>query len=124
MVAKAIGDEVVRLARNEVDGWRLPLHGAAAVTPGTRMIFLTNPNNPTGDLLRAADVAEIVAIASRVVAWLLVGEVYAGLEMTEKLLFSHPDLIGLYVSSGGIRGTFAAMRSHGKAGRSWSSDST
>lgn len=38
-------------------------------------------------------------------------------EMTEKLLAEHPDLVGLYVSGGGISGALAALRSGGQAGR-------
>ena len=44
------------------------------------MIFLTNPNNPTGDLLSDAELREVGRIADRAGAWLLVDEVYAGLE--------------------------------------------
>ena len=95
VLAKAKGAEIVKVARCEADSWRLPLDQlAAAVTPGTRMIFLTNPNNPTGDLMTAADLAEVVAIADRVGAWLLVDEVYAGLEWTGPRA---PSVAGLYV---------------------------
>jgi LacI family transcriptional regulator len=38
-------------------------------------------------------------------------------EMTESLLFDHPDLAGLYVSGGGISGALAALRSTGRAGK-------
>lgn len=38
-------------------------------------------------------------------------------EMTEKLLAEHPDLVGLYVSGGGISGALAGLRSVGKAGK-------
>lgn len=38
-------------------------------------------------------------------------------EMTEKLIADHPDLVGLYVSGGGISGALAALRGHGLAGR-------
>ncbi|OYU40576.1 MAG: aminotransferase [Pseudorhodobacter sp. PARRP1] len=94
VLAKAKGAEIVKVARSEVEGWRLPLDRlAAAVTPGTRMIFLTNPNNPTGDLMSAADLAEVVAIAERVGAWLLVDEVYAGLEWQGPRA---PSVAGLY----------------------------
>jgi len=49
VLAKAKGAEIVKVAREEAQGWRLPLDRlASAVTPGTRMIFLTSPNNPTG----------------------------------------------------------------------------
>ena len=38
-------------------------------------------------------------------------------EMTERLLNDHPDLVGLYVSGGGISGALAALRSGGRAGQ-------
>lgn len=38
-------------------------------------------------------------------------------EMTEKLLAEHPDLVGLYVSGGGISGALAGLRSTGMAGK-------
>ena len=94
VLAKAKGAEIVKVARQEADGWRLPLDRlAAAATPGTRMIFLTNPNNPTGDLMSAAELAQVVAIADRVGAWLLVDEVYAGLEWDGPRA---PAVAGLY----------------------------
>ena len=37
-------------------------------------------------------------------------------EMTERLLAEHPDLVGLYVSGGGIRGVLAAIRAAGRSG--------
>ena len=94
VLAKAKGAEIVKVMRSEAEGWRLPLDRlAAAVTSGTRMIFLTNPNNPTGDLMSGADLAEVVAIADRVGAWLLVDEVYAGLEWEGPRA---PSVAGLY----------------------------
>ena len=94
VLAKAKGAEIVKVTREEAGGWRLPIDRlAAAVTPGTRMIFLTNPNNPTGHLMSAADVAEVVAIADRVGAWLLIDEVYAGLEWDGPRA---PAVAGLY----------------------------
>src|SRR6185295_933998 len=36
-------------------------------------------------------------------------------ELTEELLEQHPDLIGLYVSGGGITGAAAALRESGRA---------
>ena len=94
VLAKAKGAEIVKVARNEADGWRLPLDQLkSAVTPGTQMIFLTNPNNPTGNLMSASEVAEVVAIADRVGAWLLIDEVYAGLEWQGPRA---PSVAGLY----------------------------
>lgn len=94
VLAKAKGAEIIKVTRTEADGWRLPIDRlAAAVTPGTRMIFLTNPNNPTGDLMSAGEVSQVVAIADRVGAWLLIDEVYAGLEWQGPRA---PSVAGLY----------------------------
>lgn len=41
----------------------------------------------------------------------------AAQEMTEKLLFEHPDLAGLYITGGGISGALTALRANGMAGR-------
>lgn len=94
VLAKAIGAKVVKVSRLERDAWRLPLDGVAdVVTSKTRMIFITNPNNPTGDLLSADEMAQLVRIADRVGAWLLVDEVYAGLEWDGPRA---PSVAGLY----------------------------
>ncbi len=94
VLGRAIGAEVVTVARSEQEGWRLPLDRLAeAAGPGTRMIFLTNPNNPTGRLMAPDELGEAVAIAHRAGAWLLVDEVYAGLEWVAPRA---PSVAGLY----------------------------
>ncbi len=81
VLAKAIGATIRPVARDESAGWALSLDAlGAAVNDRTRMIFLTNPNNPTGRLFRPDELDRLVAIADRVGAWLLIDEVYAGLE--------------------------------------------
>ncbi len=81
VLAKAIGAKVVKITREEADSWQLPLDKVAnAVTPRTKLIFISNPNNPTGNLLDAGEIDQLVRIADRVGAWLLIDEVYAGLE--------------------------------------------
>ena len=64
-----------------------------AVNDKTRLIFLTNPNNPSGALMSGAELREVVRIAERVGAWLLVDEVYAGLEWDAART---PSVAGLY----------------------------
>ncbi len=94
VLGRAIGAEVAMVARSEEDAWRLPLDRLAeAAVPGTRMIFLTNPNNPTGRLMTPDELEEAVAIARRAGAWLLVDEVYAGLEWDKARA---PSVAGLY----------------------------
>ena len=94
VLAKAIGANIIKVTRQEVDNWRLPLDQLAdAITPRTRMIFLTNPNNPTGDTLEADELKQIVDMADRVGAWLVVDEVYAGLEWGGQRA---PSIAGMY----------------------------
>jgi aspartate/methionine/tyrosine aminotransferase len=94
VLGRAIGARITTVARDEAAGWRLPLDRLAeAVTPGTRLIFLSNPNNPTGRVLDASELAQVVEIADRAGAWLLVDEVYAGLEWEGPRA---PSVAGLY----------------------------
>lgn len=51
---------------------------ARLATPGTRLIALTNPNNPTGALIDRAGLERIAAIARTAGAWVLCDEVYRG----------------------------------------------
>lgn len=81
VLARAIGAHIKTVTRQEQDGWALPLDALRdSVTPRTKLIFLTNPNNPTGALMSDADLNAVAGIADAVGAWLLVDEVYAGLE--------------------------------------------
>lgn len=94
VLAEAVGATLVEIDRDEASGWHLPLDALeAAVTDRTRMIFLTNPNNPTGRLMDRRELERLVAIADRVGAWLLVDEVYAGLEWEGERA---PSIAGMY----------------------------
>ena len=77
-IPESTGAEVIRLRLRNED-W-LPDYDAlaAAVTTGTRVVALTNPNNPTGALIGRAGLERIAEIADRVGAWVLVDEVYRG----------------------------------------------
>lgn len=46
--------------------------------PGTRLIALNNPNNPTGALMDAEMLKDIAGIAREIDAWILCDEVYRG----------------------------------------------
>lgn len=81
VLGRAIGARMRVIERREQDGWALSIPALAdAVTDRTKLIFLSNPNNPTGQVLDTDALHEIAAIARRVGAWLIVDEVYAGLE--------------------------------------------
>jgi aspartate/methionine/tyrosine aminotransferase len=81
VMARAIGARLVEVVRDEAQGWWLdPGAVARAITLKTRMIFLTNPNNPTGRLIPESDLRALAELADRHGIWLVVDEVYAGLE--------------------------------------------
>ena len=64
-----------------------------AMTPRTRMIFLNTPNNPTGQLIAAADVRRIAAAAPRAIV--LVDEAYIEFGGNTFLpeLAAHPNVL-------------------------------
>ncbi|HEX3878623.1 MAG TPA: aminotransferase class I/II-fold pyridoxal phosphate-dependent enzyme [Bryobacteraceae bacterium] len=53
----------------------------AAVTPKTRLVYLSNPNNPSGSVLSPAAMRRIVDRCEKVGAYLLADEVYLGAEI-------------------------------------------
>ena len=52
------------------------------VTSNTKMIALCNPNNPSGHILGADELDRIARIAEKVGAWVLVDEIYQGMEIS------------------------------------------
>ena len=76
---------------------------ASAVTPRTTLVAVSNPNNPTGHILTDAEMAQVVAAADRVGAWLLADEVYAGSERLRREVT--PSFWGRYdrvIATGGL----------------------
>lgn len=103
VLADAIGARTVQLPRHEANRWHLdPDDIKAAITPRTRMIFLTNPNNPTGALMPAADLHRIADIADHAGVWLLVDEVYAGLEWAGPRPPSIAGICGRGITTGSV----------------------
>jgi len=51
------------------------------VTSRTRMIFVCNPNNPTGARITPGELDEIAGVAARTGAWILSDEIYRGAEL-------------------------------------------
>ncbi len=74
----------------DVHSFRLRTEGAwepdwdefeRAVTPKTRLLYLSNPNNPTGSVLSDASMRRIVDRCGHTGTWLLSDEVYLGAEV-------------------------------------------
>ncbi|MEN0086980.1 MAG: aminotransferase class I/II-fold pyridoxal phosphate-dependent enzyme, partial [Pseudomonadota bacterium] len=77
---RATGAELVRVPNSEDDGFRPNIAGIeAAITPATRVIAFSNPNNPTGVVMNRAELEAIAEIARRHDLWVLADEVYGAL---------------------------------------------
>lgn len=80
-LTRNFGADVVPIQLQESRGWQPdPKDVDAAITPGTRLVVVTNPNNPTGAVMSPETVDRIASRANSVGAWLLADEVYSGAE--------------------------------------------
>jgi aspartate/methionine/tyrosine aminotransferase len=76
-VAEYLGARVKRIPRRFENNFSLdPAEIAKAITPGTRLIVLTNLHNPSGALMPAETVRAVGELAMRAQAHVLVDEVY------------------------------------------------
>jgi len=79
--AKNLGFRVKTFSLREGLDWAVDLDELErAISNKTKLIAVCNPNNPTGHILTTEEIDAIIAAASRVGAWLLADEVYAGAE--------------------------------------------
>jgi aspartate/methionine/tyrosine aminotransferase len=110
-LAAGLGAEVVELPLQEELGWQ-PEPGAAAraIAPGTRLVVVTNPNNPTGATLRPEALDELVEAAERAGAWILADEVYAGAEL------DGPVTPSLWGRAGKVVATASLSKAYGLPG--------
>jgi hypothetical protein len=80
---RAFGARVKTFTLKEELDWQPDLDELKRlVTPKTKLIVLTNPNNPTGSVLEPAVMKAIVGLAEGVGAWILADEVYQGAELS------------------------------------------
>lgn len=80
---ESIGAEVTPLYLREEDGFRPDLDALGEVLrPNTKLISLTNPNNPTGALMEEHDLRAMVAQIQDSNTWILCDEVYRGTAQT------------------------------------------
>ena len=81
-VARAAGADVTLHELREEAGWALDLDLLRRqVTPATRLVVVNAPHNPTGMLPDRATYDALVAIAADAGAYLVMDEVYRGLEV-------------------------------------------
>lgn len=75
--ARFLGADIARVRRDPANGFALdPAAVEAALTPGTRLVVLTNLHNPSGDWTGPDALAAIASAAERAGAHLLVDEIY------------------------------------------------
>jgi aspartate/methionine/tyrosine aminotransferase len=80
-IATGLGARVREVWLREERSWTIDLDALrAAVNERTRVICVCQPNNPTGQVLSAAEVSAIVRVADRHGVWVLADEVYRGAE--------------------------------------------
>ena len=81
-VARSLGATVKPFRLVERNGWEPDWDEFdAAVTPETKLLYLSNPNNPTGAVLSDEAMRRIVDRCDRTGTWLLSDEVYLGAEI-------------------------------------------
>jgi len=81
---------------------------ARLITPNTKLIALTNPNNPTGSLMDRAMMQRIADLAARVGAYVLCDEVYRGVDQAgDALTVSMADLYERGISTGSMSKAFS-----------------
>jgi len=81
-VARSLGATVRTFRLTQESGWEPDWDEfERAVTPRTRLLYLSNPNNPTGAVLSDAAMRRIVDRCEQTGTWLLADEVYLGAEV-------------------------------------------
>jgi aspartate aminotransferase len=84
-IPKVVSGQVTCVPLEVKDGqWRLPLEKLLkALTPGTRMLILNSPNNPTGWTIQRAEQRAVLEHCRHQGIWILADDVYERLVYTE-----------------------------------------
>jgi hypothetical protein len=83
-LAQNFGAQVRPFQLHEKEGWEPYAEEIrSAIAPGTKLVVVTNPHNPTGHILSDGSRKVIVDRCAEVGAWLLADEVYQGAERGE-----------------------------------------
>jgi len=92
--AQNLGAQVRGFHLHASHGWEpFPEEIRAAIAPGTKLVVVTNPHNPTGHILSDESRKLILDRTREVGAWLLADEVYTGAERDGK---TTPSFWGSY----------------------------
>lgn len=93
-LAEAFGAQLRAIPLHPDSGWQVdPDEVARAIDASTRLVVVTNPQNPTGMRLDDTSLNAVLGAAERVGAWVLADEVYRGAEREGP---ETPSLFGRY----------------------------
>jgi aspartate/methionine/tyrosine aminotransferase len=93
-LARNFGATVTEFGLRAEQAWEPDLDQITeAIVPGTRLVVVTNPNNPTGHILSDEARRAIISRAGEVGAWILADEVYQGAELDGR---TTPSFWGMY----------------------------
>jgi aspartate/methionine/tyrosine aminotransferase len=108
-IPESYGADLQILKLSEANGFLPDLQELRRLaTPGTKLIVLNNPNNPTGALMDRAYLEKIVEIARISGAWILCDEVYRGTDQQgDGMTASIADLYEKGISTGSMSKTYS-----------------
>lgn len=97
----ASGATPVTVGTRAGDGFRPDSEAiAAAITPRTRALLITNPNNPTGVVMTEDELATVATIARDYDLWVISDEVYGSLcfDVSHRCIAALPGMAGRTVT--------------------------
>ncbi|MBN9046348.1 MAG: aminotransferase [Rhizobiales bacterium] len=108
-IPESYGADVQILKLREENGFLPDLEELKSLaTPGTKLIAINNPNNPTGSLMDRAFLEKLVGIARGCGAWVLCDEVYRGTDQQDDgMTASIADLYEKGISTGSMSKTYS-----------------
>jgi len=108
-IPASVGANVTKMALTEDNQFLPDIDQLAKLTaPDTKLIALTNPNNPTGSLIHEDILCNIADIARKANAWVLCDEVYRGIDQNGSgTTASIADLYEKGISTAGMSKAFS-----------------
>lgn len=108
-IPESYGADIQILKLREENGFLPDLEELKELAiPGTKLIALNNPNNPTGSLMDEGILKKIVEIARACGAWILCDEVYRGTDQEgDGMTVSVADLYEKGISTGSMSKTYS-----------------
>ena len=108
-IPQSYGAEVSQLRLREEDGFLPDLDALKTLMrPDTKLIVMTNPNNPTGALMGQQMLEEIAVLARKCGAYILCDEVYRGTDQTgDGFTASVADIYEKGISTAGLSKSFS-----------------